>query len=698
MKSNPHSFPFTEISRIAEKESWRKEINRPIYHIHKWWAQRLGSVFRSMLLYLFEEGGEHVWEKFYKKNDYSQFIVLDPFMGSGTTIGETLKLGARTIGCDINPVSSFLVRQELTRVDEDDLVTEYNKLQCVVAPKIRQYYITIDPQTGKELKVLYYFWVKVVNTPSGEQIPLFSRYVFAQNAYPSKNPAASILCPHCGNVFRGRYDSVDVECPICHVSFNPQKGPASKTTVEDSQGNVYKIKDLIPKDAILQERMYAVLAIDENGDKVYLPIKEFDTDLYKQAQKELIHFKEYIPSYDVPPGYNTDQAIGYGYTSWKLFFNDRQLLCLSLLLDGILKIKDEKIREQFLCLFSSTLEFNNTFCSYKGEGTGAVRPIFSNHILKPERTPLENSIWGTDNSSGCFSTLFYSRLLPAKHYLDAPFEIRLDSDGKCSKSVASKPFNPYLASDWTDFLSHNQSALILNGDSSSLPIPDESVDFVVTDPPYFDFIHYSELSDFFYAWLSPILKRKYPFFRTDTSRRDNEVQQQNPDMFATLLGNVFTEAFRVCRPKGKLAFSFHHSRPEGWMSIARAIKSSGFFVSDVFPVHAELMASTPKASAKEPISIDAMIICSKTKRSFSIDEVTTNAKNDVIQLYESGKKLSKSDLFVIAAAHGIKCFINNNLSGDQTIELIDSIKKDIEAISIEKRGDQMTLFDNDSIS
>ena len=37
------SFPFEVISDVAAFESWRKEINRPIYHIHKWWAQRLGN-------------------------------------------------------------------------------------------------------------------------------------------------------------------------------------------------------------------------------------------------------------------------------------------------------------------------------------------------------------------------------------------------------------------------------------------------------------------------------------------------------------------------------------------------------------------------------------------------------------------------------------------------------------------------------
>ena len=43
-------FPVEFISRLAERESWRKEVHRPIYHIHKWWAKRLGSVFRGALL------------------------------------------------------------------------------------------------------------------------------------------------------------------------------------------------------------------------------------------------------------------------------------------------------------------------------------------------------------------------------------------------------------------------------------------------------------------------------------------------------------------------------------------------------------------------------------------------------------------------------------------------------------------------
>ncbi len=44
------AFPFEFLSHLAERESWRKEVHRPIYHVHKWWAKRLGSVFRGILL------------------------------------------------------------------------------------------------------------------------------------------------------------------------------------------------------------------------------------------------------------------------------------------------------------------------------------------------------------------------------------------------------------------------------------------------------------------------------------------------------------------------------------------------------------------------------------------------------------------------------------------------------------------------
>ena len=683
-------FPIIEISRLAEKESWRKEVNRPIYHLHKWWAQRLGSVFRAILIYLLEPSAKDMWDLFYAHNDFDK-IVYDPFMGSGTTLGEALKIGARVVGCDINPISSFLVKQELTRVSLDEVEQHMQKLAETIAPKIRKYYVTCDPITQKEIPVLYYFWVKMVVVPSGEKIPLFSRYVFAQNAYPSKKPEAQIICPACWGIFSDRYDSIDSTCPYCGNMFNPQDGPAKGALVRDSNGNKHKIKSLLVDKERLDEKMYAMLVINAAGEKEYLRPSDYDTALYQDAVCQLSLEDLPLPEMMIRAGYNTDQARGYNYHAWRDFFNPRQLLCLGMLLKEIMKIDNEAIREQFLCVFSGTLEFNNTFCSYKGEGTGAVRPIFSNHILKPERTPLENSVWGTDKSSGCFSTLYKTRFLPAKKYLDNPFEIMLNDGGKSCKITSSKPLAPKLVSDWSALSCTKESAYIICGDSAAAPLPDKSVDMIVTDPPYFDYIHYSELSDFFYAWLAPVLRGKYPEFENETSARPYEVQQKCPDEFSRALCRVFTECYRVMKDDAKLCFSFHHAQPGGWAAIADALIGAGFYLEEAFPVHAELMASTSKTNTKEPISLDTILIGSKTKPCNMDDAHIVASK--YLELFErASKKLSRADVFVIHAAQRLVYCVNQRLSKTSTLKVLEEDIDNINLpISLQLRRPQQSL-------
>ena len=678
-------FPLVEISQIAEKESWRKEINRPIYHIHKWWATRLGSVFRGIMLGALNPPGTDTNAQFYKVHDLAGKVVLDPFMGSGTTLGEAVKLGAKVIGCDINPVSTFLVRQAFTYVSEAKLRAAFVRLERDVAHKIRYYYQTRDPRTGKMIPVLYYFWVKTVCTPEGEMIPLMSSYVFSQDAYPKTKPRAQIVCPSCWDVLTDRYDATAIRCQYCGHHFNPQKGPASGQYVTTIGHQRYRIKDLLPKDGTPPgHRMYAMMALRADDSKVYLPVRDEDLDLYEEARDKLATEVLPLPESSVRPGHNTDQARGYNYMKWRDFFNSRQLLCLGLLLREILRIDDQVVQEQMLCLFSSTLEFNNLFCSFKGEGTGAVRHMFSNHILKPERTPLENSVWGTERSSGTFRTLFESRLMRAKRYLDEPFEIAFKQDlfGNRSgtrKVVASRPIRAHSVETWTELEAADHGLLILNGDSSKLPVPNGTVDAVVTDPPYFDFVNYSELSDFFYAWLSPVLRDRYSWMTSKDSSSHGEVQHKDPRVFARQLASVFFEACRVLKDDGVLTFSFHHSRAEGWAAIHEALNQAGLAVVAAHPVHAELRAASPKASAKTPISLDAILVCRKKKFAL-LDASLIQNVNDAVNILASrlqaaGLNISAGDRFVIGAAQALIFYAADNLSYDE-------IKAELEAIRL----------------
>jgi putative DNA methylase len=285
--------------------------------------------------------------------------------------------------------------------------------------------------------------------------------------------------------------------------------------------------------------------------------------------------------------------------------------------------------------------------------------MFSNHILKPERAPLENSIWGTEKSSGTFSTLFESRLIPAKRYLDQPFEVAFENDllgcrTDTRKIVASDPIHAQRVTSWDELRTTDRGLLILNGDSSRLPVPDASVDAVITDPPYFDFVHYSELSDFFFAWLSPVLKSRYPWFNRADSSDKGEVQHKDPRVFAKQLASVFSECCRVLKDDGVLAFSFHHSRAEGWAAIYEAITSAGLAVVAAHPVHAELRAASPKTAAKDPISLDAIIVCKKRVPAcppqFDQRSIINRSAALASKLQDAGMSISTADRFVIVAS------------------------------------------------
>ncbi|RZK68469.1 MAG: hypothetical protein EOO85_24290 [Pedobacter sp.] len=314
------------------------------------------------------------------------------------------------------------------------------------------------------------------------------------------------------------------------------------------------------------------------------------------------------------------------------------------------------------------------FCSFKGEGTGAVRHMFNNHVLKPEKTPLENSVWGTLRNSGSFCALFKSRLLKAQEYREHPFEVKA-LDG--SKVYCSAPMQAKSADDFKQLeVLDEPSYLVLNGDSSALPLPDNSVDAVITDPPYFDFVHYSELSDFFYAWLKPILEKSNPNFTNENSRREGEVQQREPIVFAQALGNVLLECKRVMKDDAVLAFSFHHSRLDGWLAIYHAIEKAGLSITSVYPVKAEMSTASPKSSNKEPINIDAIFVC---KKAFTTSAILVNDNMlwaDSQSAYRSlckrliavGRELSEGDKRVIMVSSFLSQCSTAGLSYEQVSE------------------------------
>ena len=166
-----------------------------------------------------------------------------------------------------------------------------------------------------------------------------------------------------------------------------------------------------------------------------------------------------------------------------------------------------------------------------------------------------------------------------------------------------------LARDYVDFASGKRVYLSC-GDSSATDLADGSVDAVLTDPPFFDNVHYSQLSDFFHVWQRHVLGAN-GHQRLCTTRSPREVQSAHADSFTARLGTVLSEAHRVLKDDGILAFTYHHSRVEGWRSMLRALMDACFSITAAHPIKAEMSVAMPKHQARDPIDLDIIIVCRK---------------------------------------------------------------------------------------
>jgi adenine-specific DNA methylase len=684
-------FPAVEISRIAENESWRKEVHRPATATHKWWAKRLGSVFRAILAAAVTSSEQAALDAYSGEIDLGGLTVLDPFAGSGTTLVEAAKLGARPLAFDINPVATLVERQAIAHWDSAELRQGFVQVEAACRAEIDRLHRT---ESGDA--VLYYFWVAVADCPDcREATRLFSSQVFAQHAYPHRHPAAHAVCPLCLDVISTQFDFDSAFCSNGHAFT--KEGVVTRGVMTCPNGHTHSIIKALDGVAP-RHQLYAKLVLDANGVKHYEPIDDFDSELYAESTRLLAtHDADLLaPLGSLEPGENTKQAMRWGYGKWREFFNDRQLYSLGLMGAAVRNVDcGAAEREALAALFSGTLEFNNLFCSFKGEGTGAVRHMFSHHVLKPERTPLEAHPWGTSASSGSFSTLFERRLQRAHEYKVRPQDQVLSGNKLEKVAGLSLPLQREIVESWQEFTTEPRSAYVRTMDASTMDLPECSIDLIVTDPPYMDNVHYSELADFFHAWLREL--RPYASYPTDapSTRNGGEVQSPSPDDFGHAISAVWAECHRVLKDGGLLAFTFHQARVGGWRALVSALADAGFRVTAIQPVKGEMSTSSTK-NGKEPSNLDSIVVCRKAAEvsapGASVVEAAVEAERKLLVLREAGIRVGAGDIRSVVRGHVLATYTAPpaNVDLDQLVAQADQLAAAAVARQLEYEIDRPT--------
>ena len=570
--------PFRDLVRLAAREGRRP---RPIYQIHKWFARRLGCTVRTLLIGAVHAPTADFWAAYYDDADLSGLTVLDPFVGGGTSVVEASRLGASATGVDVDPIACAIASAEVDAASMPDLLPALQKLQQVVGARMAPFYRTTSP-AGLDLTVLHHFWVQVVECEEcGTPNEAHPSYLLGDAEVGGR----WAFCKACHEVRQLRRGQQRFVCLSCDATTDLTSPPVDNGTLSCSKcSHESRLIDVGRAGSSPPAwRLFAVEARDRTSAHVPITARLFrratrrDQGQFDRAKRLLSALRTSralrLPSATiVAKGRSDSRLIDYGYRRWIDLFNERQLLHLGLLAAEIRCLPD-RLRVPLGLAFSNHLTTNCMMTAY-AVGWRRLTPLFSVRAFRHVPRPVELNPWTDGTGRGSFPNAV-RQVTRASQYARSPREP--GRRRQVFRNVA--PVAP------------EARPRIVAGNARDLAfIASDSIDMVLTDPPYFDNVEYSELADFFQPWLEDLGLVPSEETRRALVGGALRARRNSPDraaVFAQQLGEAFCEARRVLRPSGLLAFTFRHSTAMGWYAMACALASAGLRPVQVLPLPGE---------------------------------------------------------------------------------------------------------------
>jgi excisionase family DNA binding protein len=651
-------FDVAFVAPLALTEKQIQQAYRPYIQVHKWFARRPGSLFRALLLSEFGDD-EPLSQSYYRGHSLSGRTILDPFMGGGTPVVEANRLGMNVIGCDINPMAAWIVRQELSALDVTQLRAIGEEVAQAVADEVGRYYTTRCLKCGTSAEVKYFLWVKAFPCPScGKSVELFPGYLIAEN---ERHPNHVLFCPSCRDLFEVKRlpeRGEKVRCGKCKSQFQ-NEGVAHKNRYRCGH---CRHEGRYPHDlAALGPPEHSLVAIEyhcaackpaHKGRFFKAPDAE---DLGTYAKAATAYNKngssDYVPDDSIPKGDETTRLLRWGYRRFAQLFNKRQLLSLVALLKRIGKVEETTHRHALATVFSDFLRYQNMLSRYD---TYALKcqDIFSVHGFPVGLLQCENNVLGIPQVGTGGFRHFLKKYLEAKEYNLQPFETKSEGGRKRRIVVAGE----HIRAEFVDRVPRpgaSRQAWIIAGSVADLDLPPSSVDAVITDPPYFDNVQYAELMDFCYIWLRKFLKKEVAFFRPTSTRTPEELtgnKTAGRDLlrFSEGLSRVYQRAAAALRPGGLFAFTYHHNDVVAYLPVIVALLDAGLKATASLPCPAEMSASLHIARTGSSV-VDTILMARKGPDGLRPSDVTPTALKDLLArqvawLRRGGVKPTEGDL------------------------------------------------------
>lgn len=646
---------------------------------------------------------ERAKEEILKANNGIPPKVLDPFAGGGSIPLEAMRLGCETYASDLNPVAvliekatleypqkygrkkgrcaNFLGEQEINALLED--VKKWGNWVLEEAKKeIGRFY----PQEKDGSIPVGYIWARTVkcqNPACSAEIPLVRQTWLVKKGnkkiayklitkgnkikFEIKEGKAIDFDPEIGTVSRAK-----VVCPCCGSGLSDKE--VRKQFQEGSAGQI----------------MVAVVLHHPKGTgKTYRITTEKDLEIYTEAEKylekkrgELLEKWGFDPVPDepltrVPVTFGVINVWVYGMNTWGSLFNSRQKLALITFVEKV-KQAYEKMLEQ-----GYEKEYAKVVASYLALGVDKIAD--RNNVLCQWLSNLET-----------VGHTFTRQALPMLwDYVEGnPIT---GASGTWSGAIK------WIGLTIESSAKNSLAAIVTQSSATSLPYPDNYFDAVITDPPYYDNVPYSYLSDFFYVWLKRTVGDLYPeLFATPLTPKTEEIVayshgkgglEGGKKFFEDMIAKAFQEIHRVLKPEGIACIVFAHKSTEAWETIINALLNSGLYLTASWPVHTEMKARLRARDSATLASSIYMVCRKRTEKNTAYfneikPQIEARIKEKLDQFWNEG--ISGSDFFISAIGPAMEVFGKyasvEKFSGEKVTakELLEFVRKSVSEYALTK--------------
>ncbi len=679
--------------QLLNEQVYYEHGGNPFKGLHRWYSRKPLSFSRASVLasllpadvtmkefeYLLGlEPGKEV--KLYKTppssvrikkvQDYCEKVwgtrtptVLDAFAGGGSIPFEAARYGLNVLASDLNPVAVVTMKaaMEYPLKFGPDLQQDIDKWVKWVGDEAEKRLAEFFPCLPGE-KTLHYLWAHTVVCPSCESVVPLSpnwwlyRRTEKQNLHrwcavkPIPNPENKRVDFELVKGSKGKGTTI--------LTNEGEYEPDTKTTISRGVGRCPNCNSVIEEETIkayaqssgLGHLLYAVAYRKGSGSLEFRTPTTIDYEGFEKAEKFSINKRNnwelagFMPIQEIPE--NTHRGPDmylYGIYKWHEMFNQRQFLTLityvEIISEAKLIIQNDYDLEKasaitlYLSIILNRCVDKNSRLSHLDAVTGSVKPAMGQHSLSLFWNYPEISLWGllwlyeSSRTISDYSELCH--LINTKLIFSIP-EIELHDLKSIQIDAAS-----------ADSLTH---------------ISDNSVDAIVTDPPYYDSIRYGEISDFFYVWLRANLLSIFPeLFFNELTNKDREAIA-NPGRFRNMgvspeelanqdyeakMAMAFAEYHRVLRDDGVMTVQFNHKDSGAWDVLAKSLIDAGFEITASWAVSTENPQNLHQAQ-KNAVSSTVLLVCRKRDPQAEQawwDDVRIDVRNIV---FEKAPEIEKS--------------------------------------------------------